>query len=74
MVIAMARDRSRVEAFRLRRGDRVSGRGGERVVKAVRERSGARGLDVIAVFKGDRAMRAPAGERVSVVRGVRWRR
>jgi hypothetical protein len=76
LVIGMARDRDRVRALNVRSGDRVSVRGEQREVKAVRsDRRASDGPGVVMVFKSGAPLRVRATDRVAVERdGRRGRR
>lgn len=69
----MARDRDRVPAGRVRRGDRVKVRGRLEDVKAVRGRSSASGISVVLVLRAARAVRKRAEETIRA-EGLRSRR
>jgi hypothetical protein len=69
----VARDRGRVPAGAVRRGDRIRIRGRAEDVKAVRTRSSSGRASVVLVLKAARAVRKGAAEQVTV-EGARTRR
>jgi hypothetical protein len=69
----VARDRGRVPAGAVRRGDQIRIRGRAEDVKAVRARSSSGGASVVLVLKAARAVRKGAAEKVTA-EGARTRR
>jgi hypothetical protein len=68
----MARDRGRIPAGRVWRGDQVRVRGRLEDVKAVRARSSSGGVSVVLVLKAARAVRKRADDKIAA--GARTRR
>lgn len=65
-MVLVARDRTRVAAARIRRGDEVTVRARRAEVKAVRDRASSGGSLLILVFRAARPVRVRADELVSV--------
>lgn len=68
----MARDRDRLPAEQVRRGDRVRIRGRLEYLKAVRTRSSSGGTSVVLVLEAGRAVRKRADDKITM--GARTRR